>query len=98
MKRISIQPSLFILSLLCAGIPHAQVTGPAEAAGTLSSNSGIAVRGSAIIKGPNPWRDISAYGARPVSIVPSTTATCRSGSSTVTLTAATSFQNGDGVV
>jgi hypothetical protein len=49
----------------------------------------------------NPWIDITTYGARAVSTVPQTTTSgtgCTSGSASVSLTAASTFQNGDGVV
>ena len=45
----------------------------------------------------NPYVDITTYGARAVTSVPSTTATCSSGSATVSLASASSFQNGDGI-
>lgn len=49
-------------------------------------------------KGPNPYYDVTRYGVRAVSTVPSASATINSGSSSVTLSAASTFQNGDGVV
>jgi hypothetical protein len=49
-------------------------------------------------KGPNPSYDVRAYGARAVSSVPNTTGSIRSGSATLTLAAASTFQNGDGIV
>jgi hypothetical protein len=49
-------------------------------------------------KGPVPWIDITAYGARAVVTPPSTTATISSGSAQATLGAAVAFVNGDGVV
>ncbi len=58
----------------------------------------LSVAGSARFQGPNPWIDASFYGARAVSTVPQTTVTCTSGSASVTLAAASKFQNGDGVV
>jgi hypothetical protein len=56
------------------------------------------VAGSAKFQGSNPWIDVSFYGARPVSTVPQSTVTCRSGSASVELADASGFQNGDGVV
>lgn len=48
------------------------------------------------IKGPVPWADIVKFGARPVSSIPQTTATCN-GTTAVTLATASTFQNGDGI-
>ena len=45
--------------------------------------------------GPNPYVDLKLYGVRGGNA--STTATCTSGQPTVTLAAASTFQNGDGV-
>jgi hypothetical protein len=58
----------------------------------------LSVAGSDRFQGPNPWIDVSVYGARAVSAVPQTTLTCTSGSASVILTDASKFQNGDGVV
>jgi hypothetical protein len=50
-------------------------------------------------KGPNPYIDIRAFGARMIlGATPSTTAGITSGTATATLAAASTFQNGDGVV
>lgn len=52
-------------------------------------------------KGPNPYLDITRFGARAVSGVPATpgiTASCTNGLPNVTLSSASTFQNGDGVV
>lgn len=53
-------------------------------------------------KGPNPWADIRRFGARSPSIgvvpqIPGITASINLGSPTATLSAASTFQNGDGV-
>jgi hypothetical protein len=47
--------------------------------------------------GPAPSIDITAHGARALITAPSTTASCN-GTTTVTVTSATGFQKGDGVV
>ncbi len=50
-------------------------------------------------KGPDPHFDVTAYGARTVGgSPPSTTADCTASSTSVTLAAASSFQDGDGIV
>ena len=51
-------------------------------------------------KGPNPWYDVTRYGARAVAFgaAPQTTATVSAGSASATLAGASTFQNGDGVV
>jgi hypothetical protein len=56
------------------------------------------VAGGARNQETNPWIDVSLYGARAVSKVPQSTVTCIPGSASVTLAAASKFQNGDGVV
>lgn len=48
------------------------------------------------IKGIAPFADFTQFGARAVSSVPTTTASC-SGSTTISLTSGTNFQNGDGI-
>ena len=48
-------------------------------------------------KGPNPWVDVTRYGVRAVSSVPSTTCTINATSTAATLGAASTFVNGDGV-
>jgi len=54
-------------------------------------------------KGPNPYRDVTRYGVRAVdpNVAPVTagiTANCTIASASVTISAASTFQNGDGVV
>jgi hypothetical protein len=54
-------------------------------------------------KGPNPYVDITRYGARAdtynaAPVIPGITASCSSGSPNVTLSAKSDFVNGDGVV
>jgi hypothetical protein len=56
-----------------------------------------------ITKGPNPWADIRAFGARAIDpalapSIPGITVGINSGSPTATLSAASTFVNGDGVV
>ncbi len=70
-------------------------TGATGATGTLASNSGITVGGSAVIKGPNPWRDATAYGA--VSSTETFTATTIATSPNVTINAAGDWVNGQAV-
>src|SRR3990172_7108052 len=48
-------------------------------------------------KGPNPWLDVTRFGARGATPF-QTTATMGAASTTATLAAASNFQNGDGVV
>lgn len=50
-----------------------------------------------VFTGPNPYIDIRAYGARAYAsgAVPTATATCTNGSPNVSLSAASTFQNGD---
>ena len=69
---------------------------------TLSSPGTRKIQVDQAPKGPNPHIDIRNYGARPVvpSVVPSIpgiTANCTSGSPNVTISSASTFQNGDGV-
>ncbi|HYL82793.1 MAG TPA: hypothetical protein VE263_01045 [Candidatus Angelobacter sp.] len=59
--------------------------------------------GDTHFKGLNPWIDVVRFGARPVNpnITPAAvgiTATTTSGQPTVTISSASTFQNGDGVV
>lgn len=59
--------------------------------------------GNVAFKGPNPYVDVTRYGVRAVvnntaPAIPGITATINSGSSSATISAASSFQNGDGVV
>jgi hypothetical protein len=54
-------------------------------------------------KGPNPYIDVTRYGVRSTAttgtpFVPGITATINSGSPTATISSASTFQNGDGVV
>jgi hypothetical protein len=49
-------------------------------------------------KGPVPWVDVTRYGVRAVTSTPSTTATINASSMAATLAAASTFQNGDGIV
>ena len=54
-------------------------------------------------KGPNPYRDVTRYGVRSTSssvapAVPGITATINSSSSSASISAASTFQNGDGVL
>jgi hypothetical protein len=51
------------------------------------------------LKGPNPYTDIRTFGARSTNSIPSgITAATNNGSANVTLSGASSFVNGDGVV
>ncbi|MBZ5540709.1 MAG: hypothetical protein LAN61_09345 [Acidobacteriia bacterium] len=54
----------------------------------------------AAFKGPDPWFDVTRYGARAVAAggIPQTTATMGAGSTSATLAGASTFQNGDGLV
>lgn len=58
----------------------------------------LSVSEDATFKGPNPRIYITSYGGRAVTVVPTTTATITSGSANATLTSASTFQNGDGIV
>jgi len=75
--------------------------GPAGAGLTNGPGSAYSVTEDLATKGPNPWVDVRLYGARPVGInsVPgaSTTITTTASSATATLSAASSWQNGDGI-
>jgi hypothetical protein len=60
----------------------------------------LGVAGNATFRGPSPWVDITAYGARPLVTFPLTpnltfTATCIATSPAVTLSSAGQIQNGD---
>lgn len=55
------------------------------------------VTGNAQFKGNNPYIDITQWGARAPSSVPSTTCTISATSKNCTLASASTFQNGDGV-
>ncbi len=48
-------------------------------------------------KGTDPWANITAWGARAVASTPTTIATCTSESHSISLAAASTFQNGDGI-
>lgn len=67
--------------------------------GTFAGASGITTPdgNNLITKGPVPSVNVMASGARAVSVVPQTTASCQSGQATVTLASASTFQNGDGI-
>jgi hypothetical protein len=72
------------------------VGGNTTIAGVLTQNN------DSKFKGPNPWVDITNFGARSVNpnIAPAqagVTATCTSGVAQVTINTASTFQNGDGV-
>jgi hypothetical protein len=59
--------------------------------------------GNVAFKGPNPYVDVTRYGVRAVNpnvapAIPGITANINSGSATPTLSSASTFQNGDGVV
>ena len=54
-------------------------------------------KGSSVVEGPIPWRDIRAYGARVASPVPKATAACN-GTNVLTLNVPSTFKNGDGIV
>src|SRR3990172_4116264 len=71
--------------------------GPVTAPGTLALDADLA------FKGPNPYRDVTRYGVRAVdpNVAPATagvTANCTATLNTVTISSASTFQNGDGVV
>jgi len=77
----------------------------AAVTGALNANSTATVGGlftagaDSLFAGPNPYYDVRKSGARAVSLaaIPQTTGTINSGSSTLTLAAASTFQNGDGI-
>lgn len=77
--------------------------------GTLAISSNLAAGGNASVAGTVSasnipagsfagWLDATQFGMRAVSTVPMTTGSCTSGLKSVTLAAASSFQNGDGIV
>jgi hypothetical protein len=75
--------------------------GSSLAASHINDNGTVlALKEDAIFTGPSPYVDIRAFGARIVSVIaaPIATATMVSGNTTITLSAPSSFQNGDGVV
>ena len=84
----SCQNGLWILIGPTAGSLVSPVTSPNPLALDVNVN----------FKGPNPYFDITRYGVRAVSTVPSTMATINSGSASASLAAASTFQNGDGIV
>lgn len=68
------------------------IANPTTITGALQQNA------DAQFKGPSPWVDIRAYGARAFfGSAPNTTATINSGSPNATLASGALFQNGDGV-
>jgi hypothetical protein len=74
-------------------------TGPAGAAGNLSDGGDVG--GDVAFIGPNPYIDATLYGVRAISAddtIPQTTATASANSTSVSLAAASTFKNGDGVV
>lgn len=87
------------------------LTGPVTSVGAATTISGdpfavpgkLTVGGNSSFVGPNPYTDVTSYGARAVNTnpfvgYPTTTATASASSTAVTLAAASYFQNGDGVV
>jgi hypothetical protein len=70
--------------------------------GTFANCTGLLVnqKGDQVFYGPNPGVDIRAFGARAFNpgSVPTATATCSNGSPNVSLSAASTFHNGDYVV
>ncbi len=65
----------------------------------MTSNTRAAIGGSAAIKGPDPFADITAFTRAYPGAFPSTTATCVNGSNQLTIVnpGAGIFQVGDGV-
>lgn len=63
-----------------------------------SDGTNLIINENPRIKGPNPYVDVTAFGVRAVVTVPSTTASITSGTTAATLAAASTFQNGDGIV
>ena len=69
----------------------------------VSSPSPLAFDVNVNFKGPNPYADVTRYGVRSTTAtvapsVPGITVTVNSGSTAATLSSASTFQNGDGVV
>lgn len=83
------------------GVPGALAGTPCQVVGSLATGP-INVACDWHPKGPNPYVDITAFGARAVNpniqpAVPGVTASCN-GTNTITVSTFSSFQNGDGVV
>jgi hypothetical protein len=72
-------------------------TGPTGPTGALSSNTGITVGGNAILKGSDPHRDVMAYGASGSLQTTTTSGSFTSGSTSLPITSALDFVNGQGV-
>ena len=68
------------------------------AGGATDNGSLFTIPEDLLAAGPNPYTDVRRYGVRAVTAVPSTTASVTSGLTSATLAAASTFQNGDGIV
>ena len=73
-----------------------RATSPQGPPGIRSPNSDITVGTSSIIKGFDPWADVTRFGARAVTSVPKTVANCNR-TTRITVSSTNGFQNGDGI-
>lgn len=116
-KHIFLQDDTGTITDLTTGTGGGGGNLPGAPANALQKNSGtntfvasnvvddgtkVAINSDALFKGPSPYTDIRAFGARSINAgavpaIPGITATMNAGQSNVTLSSASAFQNGDGV-
>ncbi len=77
--------------------PTVTITATSLADGTRSASATITVGAVSPVNNVSQWIAVTGFGGRAVSSVPTTTATCTSGLTTVTLASDPGFQNGDGL-
>ena len=77
--------------------PTVTITATSLADGTRSASATITVGAVSPVNNVSQWIAVTSFGGRGVTSVPTTTATCTSGSTTVTLASDPGFQNGDGL-
>jgi len=77
--------------------PTVTITATSLADGTRSASATITVGAVSPANNVSQWIAVTSFGARAVISVPTTTATCASGLTTLTLASDPGFQNGDGL-
>jgi hypothetical protein len=77
--------------------PTVTITATSLADGTRSASATITVGAVPPVNNVSQWIAVTSFGGRAVTSVPTTTATCTSGLTTVALASDPGFQNGDGL-
>ena len=77
--------------------PTVTITATSLADGTRSASATITIGAVSPVNNVSQWIAVTSFGGRAVTSVPTTTATCTSGLTTVTLASDPGFQNGDGL-